>query len=278
MTNIIKSQKNKVNLNGSLCYITFKKLEKYPELRHLFSTRLGGVSKGYFGQLNLSFKVGDERADVLQNYKILCEELGTDVQNIVLSQQTHTDNVLIVGKKDCGKGILRESDFSDIDALITNEKGVALVTHSADCCLLGFYDPIKKVIASAHAGWRGTVAEIGLKTVNKMVESFGCKSENIIAVLAPSIGKCCYEVDAPVYNEFARLEYLKLDLIFENKQNGKYMLDLWQANKQILCHAGIKEENIELTDICTNCQSEFLHSHRATGGKRGVNGLIMELR
>ena len=166
----------------------------------------------------------------------------------------------------------------NIDALITNEKGVALVTHSADCCLLGFFDPKKQVIASAHAGWRGTVGEIGRKVIEKMITDYESNPQEILAILAPSISKCCYEVDDPVLNEFKKLDYLDLSKIFFPKENGKYMLDLWEANAQILENAGIKRENIEITDICTNCQSEFFHSHRATGGRRGVNGLFRELK
>ena len=275
---MIKTENQLVVTKDNVTFIKFKIFEKYPELTCAFSTRLGGISEGYFGDMNLSFNVGDNPDTVKENYKIFCRALGVDSDNIVISHQTHKTNILAVTKADCGKNIWRERDYSDIDALITNEKGVALVTHSADCCLLGFYDPKNQVIASAHAGWRGTVAEIGKKTVNKMVADYGCNAENILVIIAPSIAKCCYEVDDPVLNEFKKLAYLKLEKIFFPKENGRYMLDLWEANSQILENAGIKRENIEITDICTNCQSKFFHSHRATGGKRGVNGLFMELK
>lgn len=275
---MLKSTLNKVNLNGSLCYITFKNFNKHKEIRHLFSTRLGGVSKGCFSEMNLSFKVGDDVSCVMENYKILCGAAGINSENLVLSQQTHTNNVKIVDKSDIGKGIFRQSDFTDVDGLITNTPGVALVTHSADCCLIAFYDPEKRVIAASHAGWRGTTGEIGRITVEKMRAHFGCKPENIIAAIAPSICKKCYEVDTPVYNRFAEIKYLDLSTIFSDKGNGKYQLDLWEANKQILINAGVEPQNIEVTDICTNCNSRYLHSHRATGGKRGVNGLILEIK
>lgn len=274
---MLSSNSNTVNRNGLLCFVTFKSFDAQKGLRHAFSTRLGGVSKGYFGEMNLSFKVGDERQNVLENYNIFCRTVGINPANIVLSQQTHTSNVRVVGKEDIGKGIYRESDFTDVDGLITNQPNVALVTHSADCCLLAFYDPIEKVIACSHAGWRGTVAEIGRITVEKMNSEFGCKPENILAAVAPSICKKCYEVDYPLFEAFSKLQYLDTDKIFEKKENGKFLLDLWEANRQILVFSGIKNENIEITDICTNCNPNFLHSHRASNGKRGVNGLIMEL-
>ncbi len=275
---MIKTTKQRVNERGGVTFLTFKIFEKFPQLKCAFSTRLGGKSEGYYSSMNLSFNVGDNHDTVKENYRILCKALGIDSENIIISHQTHKTNILKVTKNDCGKNIWREKDYSDIDALITNETGVALVTHSADCCLLGFFDPVKNVIASAHAGWRGTAAEMGKKVVNQMTAEFGSNPADILVCLAPSISKCCYEVDDPVLNEFRKLGYLNLSKIFFKKENGKYMLDLWEANAQILESAGIVRENIELTDICTNCQSKYFHSHRATGGKRGVNALIMELK
>lgn len=275
---MIKSTENIVNNINGVSYITFNIFNKYPQLIHAFTTRIGGISKACYADMNLSFNVGDNPDSVKENYRIICKSLNINPDNLILSHQTHKANILNVGKSDCGKNIWRERDYSDIDALITNEKNVAIVTHSADCCLLGFFDPVKNVIAAAHAGWRGTVSEIGKKTVIKMVSDYNCKPCDIKVAIAPSIGKCCYEVDDPVYNEFKKLKYLNFSNIFYKKTNGKYMLDLWQANFQILCSIGINPNNIEITDICTNCQNEYFHSHRATAGKRGVNGLIMQLQ
>lgn len=152
---MIKTKNQLVVTKDNITSIKFKIFEKYPELTCAFSTRLGGKSEGYFGDMNLSFNVGDNPDTVKENYRIFCNAVGINPENIVISHQTHKTNILSVTKADCGKNIWRERDYSDIDALVTNEKGVALVTHSADCCLLGFYDPKNKVIASAHAGWRG---------------------------------------------------------------------------------------------------------------------------
>ncbi len=275
---MLKSSSLKVNRNGSLCFITFKKFEKHKEIVHAFTTRHGGVSDGYFGKMNLSFNVGDDRDRVIENYRIISKAIDINPDNLVLSQQTHTANVITVTKKNRGTGIFRGYDYSDVDGLVTNVPGVALVTHSADCCILAFYDPERRVIAASHAGWRGTVAEIGKITVEKMQREFGCRPEDIIVGIAPSIGKCCYEVDIPVYEQFEKLKYLDMQTVFTKKENGKFMLDLWEANRRILINSGVKDANIDITDICTNCFSEDFHSHRATGGKRGVNGLIIEIR
>ena len=269
------------NLNiiekGNLKYITFPKIEASGIVRHTFSTRLGGVSSGDQKWMNLSFnRPGETRENVLKNYEILCGAVGIDTSHLVLSHQTHTNNVLTVTEKDRGVGITKPS-FSDIDGLVTNCKGVALVTQYADCTPLLFCDPINKVIASSHAGWKGTAKLIAKVTVEKMVNEFNCDPTNIIVGIGPNICKDCYEVDTPVFNEFEKIDFLKLDDIVTDKGNGKYQLDLREANRQILIHSGILPQNIDVTDICTCCNSDEMHSHRATGGKRGNLAAIIEL-
>ncbi len=265
-----------INTKNGVTYITFPKLVACGTVKHLFSTRMGGVSIGQYESMNLSFSGGDERLSVLENYKRLCKTVNIDINNLVLSKQTHTNNVICVDKKDCGTGIFKKS-FTDIDGLITNQSGVALVTQYADCTPLLFCDPINKVIATSHAGWRGTVKEIGKVTIEKMVKNYGCEAKNIIAAIGPAIGKCCYEVDDIVIDEIKKLNYLRLENIVFPKDNGKYMLDLKEANRQILMNSGVLPENIDIADLCTCCEHNELHSHRATNGKRGNLAAIIEL-
>ena len=273
----MKSNNLLINEKGELIYITFPKLTECGAVRHVFSTRSGGVSTGDCASMNLSFNKDTNRENVLKNYEILCTAVGIDTSHLVLSHQTHTNNVLCVTKEDCGTGITKPS-FSDIDGLITNEPGVALVTQFADCTPLLFCDPVKKVIATSHAGWKGTVKLIGKVTVEKMVSEYGSDPKDIIAGIGPCIGKSCYEVDDPVYNEIVKIPFLNLPEVIYPKDNGKYMLDLVETNRQILIHSGIKAENIDASDICTCCNSHILHSHRATKGKRGNLAAIIELK
>lgn len=272
----MKSNVFKIVKKGDLQYIQFPKLLSTNCVRHVFSTRHGGVSTGDAAKMNLSFNKDTNPENVKKNYEILCSAVGIDTQNLVLSHQTHTNNVIAVDKSHCGTGISKPS-FNDIDGMITNVSGVALVTQYADCTPLLFCDPVKKVIATSHAGWKGTVKLIGKVTVEKMVKEFGCNPKDIIAAIGPCIGQCCYEVDDPVYNEFKKIDFLDFGKIFEDKPNGRYMLNLVEANRQILIHSGIKEENIDVNDICTCCNSDDLHSHRATAGKRGNLAAIIEL-
>lgn len=274
---MLKSRNLKVVDDGDLEYIIFPKLSATGCVRHIFSTRHGGVSKGDFSSMNLSFNRGDKRENVLENYLILCNAVGIKTENLVLSAQTHTNNVIIVDDSHKGTGITKPS-FQDVDGLITNCTDVALVTQYADCTPLLFCDPVKGVVATSHAGWRGTTKLIGKVTVEKMIHHFGCNPSDIVAAIGPCIGSCCYEVDDPVFSAFNSIPFLNTEDFLKQKGNGKYMLDLVEANRLILIEAGIKPENIDLSDICTNCNADHLHSHRATGGKRGNLAAIIQLK
>ncbi len=259
-------------------YITFPLLDKCNAVNHAFTTRLGGVSGGMYSTMNMSFSNGDSYENVLENYKRICAAANIDINNLVLSKQTHTNNVRIIGKDDIGKGIFKELDYDDVDGLITNIPGVALVTQYADCTPLLFCDPVKRVIATSHAGWRGTASGIGAKTVELMQSSFGCNPKDIIAAIGPSICQNCYEVDDAVYTPISEIPYLDKSKIFIKKDGGKYMFDLWETNRQILINAGILPQNIDVTDLCTNCHPDIFHSHRFTKGKRGNLAAIIALK
>ena len=274
---MIESKTLNFHKNGEVVYLTFPKIEAAGGVKHAFSTRAGGVSKGNCATMSFGFSLGDDKDDVLKNYALFCSAFGTNAENCVLSQQTHTANLRIVTAEDKGKGIFRERDYSDIDGLVTNEKGLVLVTQYADCTPLAFYDPVKKVVATSHGGWRGTVQEIAAKTVELMQSRFGCDPKDILCGIGPNIGKCCYEVDDPVINEINKLTYLDLSACYSEKGGGKYMLDLREVNREILIHAGIKPENIDVADLCTCCNSDIFHSHRATKGKRGTLALMITL-
>ena len=272
---MLKSNTNIINRDGDLIYITFPKLLGSKAVRCVFTTRAGGVSEGPLSSMNMGFGRGDRRENVIENYRRICSSSGIDISHLVFSKQTHTANVRTVTEKDRLTGFTLPS-FEDIDGLVTNRRGVALVTQYADCTPLLFCDPKKRVIASAHSGWKGTVQQIGAVTVNKMKEEFGCDTKDIIAVIGPCIGSCCYEVDDPVYRQFEALPFDLSDIFFPCSP-GHYMLDLRRANEKILLGAGIKKENIEISDICTCCNSKEMFSHRALGAERGNLAAIIEL-
>lgn len=267
-----------LNVKNDVPFLTFPKLDTHKGQIHAFSTRLGGVSKGDCSSMNFSFMLDGDDAAVRENFSRFCSAFGANPENVVLTKQTHTANVKIVTKEDAGNGLTRDNAFSDVDGLITNEKGLVLVTQYADCTPLVFYDPKKRVVATSHAGWRGTVSMIGAKTVELMQKNFGCIPADIIAGIGPSIGCCCYEVDDPVINEIKKHSFLNFDDCFKAKDGGKYMLDLKEVNRQILINSGVRNENIDVSELCTCCNSNVFHSHRATGGKRGTLAMMISLK
>lgn len=259
-------------------YIQFKNLSATGIVKHGFSTRKGGVSTGIFSSMNLNFKRGDDPDAVLENYRKMAAALNMRVEDMVLSDQTHTTNVRVITEEDRGKGILKPQDYSDVDGMITNVPGIVLVTSYADCVPLYFVDPVRKAIGLSHSGWKGTVGHIGQKTVWKMHEVYGSEPKDIVAAIGPSICQSCYEVSDDVAEAFrANFTADEAADILLDKGNGKYQLDLWKANWYVLTDAGILPEHLSVTDLCTACHPDLLWSHRKTNGQRGGLSAFLSL-
>ncbi len=271
------SKTMKLNNPDKVPYLTYNSLEEINFIKHGFSTRLGGVSEGIFSTMNLAFNRGDNKDSVVENYKRLCGSIGLDFNTLVASAQDHHTFVRVVTSKDYGVGITKPRDIQSVDALVTNEKNVTLVTYYADCTPLFFVDTAKKAIGLAHAGWRGTVGRIGEKVISKMSECFGSDPGDIKCAVGPAISKCCYEVDKACADEFYKLDDMDCSLFIFPKENNKYHLDLLECNRQILVKSGVKPENITISDLCTKCNSELLWSHRATNGQRGTMCALMSI-
>ncbi len=259
----------KLNIKKNVPYISFNALDKIPWIKNGFSTREGGVSKDYLSSLNLGFSRGDSEENVRRNHEIIAEAIGFQPENIVSSHQTHTTNVRIVGRDDCGKGIYSPRDYEDVDGMITNEKNVVLATYFADCVPLYMVDTKNKAIGLSHSGWRGTVGKMGKVTIELMQKTYGTNPEDVIACIGPSICQKCYEISEDVADEFRSAFPENVYDILLNKGNGKYQLDLWAANRQVLKEAGVLPDNIFVTDVCTCCNTNALYSHRGHNGKRG---------
>ncbi len=267
-----EEQHMKIHHHGDLPYLYFQKIEETGIVKHGFSTRLGGVSEGYFKSLNLSFTRGDDPDAVMENYRRIASALNVDVNKMVASDQTHTTNIRLVTEQDAGKGIIKPKDYKDIDGLITNIPGLTLATFYADCVPLYFVDPVHKAVGLSHSGWRGTVSKMGKVTLDAMQEAFGTNPEEVIAAIGPSICQDCYEVSEDVIDAFKEALPGKEDIYRKGRlteEGQKYQLDLWKANQYILIDAGILPENIAMPGICTCCNPDVLFSHRASCGKRG---------
>lgn len=260
-----------------LPYLSFSSYEALPYIRHMFTTREGGVSKDIYESLNLSFTRGDDETAVLENYRRVAQALGTSIDHIVTSDQTHTTNVRPVGKEDLGKGITRPRDYKDVDGMITDQPGVLLATFYADCVPLYFVDPVHKAIGLSHSGWRGTVGRMGQATVEAMERSFGSQPKDLLCAIGPSICQDCYEVSRDVAEAFIFAFPTHEKEILQAGALGKYQLDLWKANEIVLTEAGVLKEHIDLAGRCTCCNSSILFSHRASKGKRGNLGAFLML-
>lgn len=267
-----------VEKNG-VPYFVFENLENTGLVRHGFSTRLGGVSEGCLSSMNLSFTRGDDPEKVRENFRRMGMVIGFETKDLVLSDQTHTTNVRLVTEADRGKGFDRERDYTDVDGLITDTPGLMLVTIYADCVPLYFVDPVHKAVGLSHSGWKGTVHRIGKVTLERMKEAFGTRPEDVQAAIGPSICQDCYEVNEDVAQAFMDEFADQLDdrLVYR-KGNGKYQLNLWNANERILLEAGIRPEHLSITNICTCCNHELLFSHRASHGQRGNLAAFLGLK
>ncbi len=269
MNTVLEKDKEFVREKDGVKYICYDSLEKTGLVLHGFMTRIGGVSGGVYGSLNLGFARGDDEEKVGENFARAAACFGLEPKDIVTGYQTHTANVIRVGKKDAGKGITRKRDYKDVDGLITNEAGVILATSHADCTPIFLLDPVNHAIGMVHSGWRGTKAMIGKKAVEAMTREFGSVPETIIAVIGPCICKKCYDVGTDTAGFFMGGEFG--DSCVDFKADGKYLLDLKEANRHVLMGAGLNPENISVSDICTYEAEEFCFSHRRMGNNRGQN-------
>ena len=283
ITYINQDKTTEIKEENGVPYIVFKNLE-LPGIVHGFSTRLGGVSEEIYSTMNLSFHRGDDMDAVMENHRRLAQAVGYDYRRLVFSDQVHETVIRKITEEDAGKGITRESDITETDGLMTNVKDLPLITFYADCVPLLIVDPVHHAIGCSHSGWRGTVGEMGKKTVEAMREAYGSRPEDIFAAIGPSICQDCYEVGKDVAEPFEKLfsqeryQDVSLKNILTEKVNGKYQLDLWRANEAILLGAGILKEHLSMTDICTCCNPSYLFSHRASKGKRGNLAAFLMLK
>lgn len=262
-------------------YLQFRKLLEYKDM----------ISHAYSLGTNLNFRTSTLKKERLpekeykkarNSYKVLCNAIDCNYINLVKTNQEHTDCVKIVKEK------VNETmpDFNlekyyNTDGLITNQKDIILSTTNADCILLLFFDPVKKVIANAHSGWKGSLQRISIKTVQKMVKEFECNPKDIICCICPSIRRCHFEVQKDVKDMFKE-EFKDLDnlneIIEEKVPSQKWNIDTVLMNQIILEKQGLKKENIIDSGICSVCHSDLIHSYRVEKQGYGLNTALIGLK
>lgn len=254
--------------------------EQFAKITAGFTGRAGGSGKQPYDSFNCALHVGDDPADVLSNRRLLAASLGFRLEDWTCGEQTHGTDIAVITAQDRGRGSLdRTSAFQATDGLLTDVPGMLLTSFYADCVPLFFYDPAHQAVGLAHAGWKGTVAEIAAAMVQRMGQVYGTRPEELRAAIGPSIGECCYEVDDVVMDHVRRLEAgLKLPDTEEGplaiyrrseKDNSKWMLNLKEMNQRIMIKAGILPIHIECTTWCTSCNSDLFFSYRKENGVTG---------
>lgn len=262
---------------GGLLFYSFPHFDVQKGLAAVFSSRLGGVSEGGCATLNLAFLNPQQPPEPgRENLRRFARAVGFDENRLVITQQTHTVNIFEAAASDAGRGITRPRGYTDIDGLFTQAENLPLLTFHADCVPLFFYAPIRRMVGVAHAGWRGTIQNIAGVMVAALVER-GCAAQEIRAAIGPSAGPCCYQIGPEVARLFAPLADEQGPLYIPDKAPGKFLLDLWRANRALLLAAGLLPENITIGGLCTVCHPEIFYSHRVQGNNRGTMAAMIML-
>jgi len=267
----------RLNRSNNILYLTIPSFEETKLVKHCFTTRVGGVSKGVYSTLNTSPMKDDPLENVLVNLDRVCSAVGIDYRKLVLTDQIHSDRIIAVTEEDIGKGIVKPSDIKWTDGLMTNIPGVPLITFYADCVPLFFLDARKKAVALSHSGWKGTVQRIGPKTVKKMMEGYGTDPSDSLVGIGPSIGPECFEVGMDVAQVFME-NFENWKSFMEPYKENKYRIDLWRVNKLMLMETGIPESNITISGYCTKCNEDLFFSYRRDKGNTGSLSAILELK
>ncbi|OQB25264.1 MAG: Laccase domain protein [Firmicutes bacterium ADurb.Bin182] len=253
---------------------TASSLNELPGVEHGFSARSGGVSSAPYDSLNLGWGRDEPRENIKENYKRFCKAFGIEYESMVLVNYEHGTNVVSVTLSDRERGF-GKPPLEHCDAIITNQRNITLITSHADCMPVYLYDPNRNAIGLAHAGWKGTLGRIGQKMAEKMVNEFGCDTNDMFAVIGPCICVDCFEVDDALGIRFAE-EFPSVELCYRTVP-GKMQLDLELAAAAQLMDAGIPAERITLMHACTFELKDKLFSHRRDNGRTGAMAAFIKL-
>ena len=243
-------------------------------LKHGFSARTGGVSVGEFASLNLSFSRETPCENVMQNYRIFCDAVGIDKDSMVMDNFAHGTTVQRVNKTDAGRGYTR-APLPSCDALITDDPSITLLTGHADCMAIYMYDPVRRCIGLAHAGWRGALHRIGMHVVSAMQDAYSTQPTDLCVGIGPSICPNCFEVDSDVAEAFTAA-FPGTPCVRASTEPGKYTVDLWMVAFRQLIDEGVCADRISLMNVCTY-EDERLYSYRRDRGRTGGMAAFLAL-
>jgi len=259
-------------------YFTVEEFQKTGLIDYVFTSRVGGVSKQGFSELNLGLHVADEKEAVIKNRKIAASLVKSKLKYMVAGEQVHGTKIRKVTRKDLGKGARDYSTaLAKTDALMTDTANILLSSYYADCTPLSFLDPVNQVVALAHAGWKGTLDQIAEKMVDRLKKVYDTKAEQLLVAVGPAIGECCYQV-GPEVAELFKSKFDYADRLLQQDKAGKYFFNLKKANIIQLKKAGLKNENIIINKLCTFCNDKLFFSYRRDGTKTGRMTSLIKLK
>jgi len=259
--------------NDNLKYFTFESLTEYGVINAIF-TRRGGSSSAPWDSLNVGGTVGDDPARVIENRKRAFRALGQSFDSVYDVWQVHGNDVI------CAHAPRKpNTPYVQADAILTGNKNVTLFMRFADCVPILLYDPHRKIVGLVHAGWQGTLKKVASIAVDSMQAQYGSSRGEILACIGPSIGAHHYEIGMEIVKEVQESfgQYASSLLQSNNVTSGGsgIQLDLWEANRLILAESGVKQ--IEISGICTACDTSDWYSHRAEYGRTGRFGALIAL-
>jgi len=252
--------------NGASFY-QFENLAHFPGIRHGIFTRHFGFSTGPFESLNISFGLGDKVAHVKANRQVVARAINS--RELVYAQQVHGDQIHILKAEDFACEAVAQKPLETVDALITDASGKFLTIQLADCQSIMLYDAVRRVVANIHCGWRSSIKNIAGQTVQAMRKHFKCHPADIVAGIGPSLGPCCAE--------FVNYRKEIPEKFWPYKTANDY-IDFWAISRDQLADAGVQPENIEVSNVCTRCNTGIFFSYRGegqTGRFAAVIGLKM---
>jgi len=259
---------------GGVGYLQCRALDECGFVTHAFCTRWGGVSEGRLANLNFGVNVGDKDKHLERNRSLLRSAFDLPGHKLVTVSQIHGDRLLIIKETLQDKG---KSNPLEYDGIITARPGIPIGIKTADCVPVLLADRRRRVVGAVHAGWKGTALGIAARAVGVFMEGFSSTPGDILAIIGPAIGPCCYEVDGAVFNQFNNRRE-GTSAFTDGREDGKWMLDLSAANRSQLEGAGIPRENIFSADICTSCRRDIFFSHRGEKGDTGRQLSFIMLR
>ena len=246
------------------------KIESYQLFSKNYNLLAFSTTRSTFSENELPRFTGEPAEKVKQNRARLAAVLEIQPEQLVFPRQTHTNCVADLDR-------VPENEITETDALVTNRPGICLCVQTADCVPVLLFDPVNRVIAAVHAGWRGTVKKIAEAAVLKMQKKYHSNPENILAAIGPSIGPEVYEVGDEVVNEVRKTIPFPGKTLQQNV-SGKFHFNLWEANRQILLSCGISSQNIEMAGECTFSYRDKFFSARREGTDTGrmVSGIMLD--